>query len=1001
MTEDEKQTMTRFVSRLFVLISCLVLNGIAFGQALHRVNTTDDIDNGGCNAAHCSLREALNDSNTNMGPDSIIFDIPGPGPHVISVTAPLPAIRDSYLVIDGCSQPGNLPMAGLVVLDGSALSGPADHGLVIYTRHTKIYGLQIQNFPGDGIQIFGGFLDDPFISNLTFGGVDKGNVIISNGTYGIEGPIDRNVIIEGNYIGTNLAFQPGRGNSWDGLFLSVLSGANCNIGGTAPGQTNYLCSNQYSGLKIDLTNAAQLSPSLVIQGNHIGTGPNQTEMLGNVGNTFGGPRNGGGINIIGDGDLTIGGMGAEGNIIAFNYDGIYHEDFDGKTFNFNKWICNTNGGVRLANGANNNITTPYSICFSSGTVNGFADPNVRIDLYEVDTTLCAPGTPCQGTDWLATTTTDATGFWSFAITLPGGTLVSAMATDPIGNSSEFSTCSDYVNVTAVNDGPKCEDEQIWVEAIVDGNASNATFYWYGPLGFEGFEQRVRAPSPGEYCVVVDFGNCVHDTVCTVVTYNPITSATITDFCLGDSWTINGNTYDENNPVGTEVIAGGNQFGCDSIVNFSLELNETIEGQIFADPFACRGDTVYPSVEILNSFGPYQVIYTDGVNPPDTLNDVFNGHTWPVVATENLYFEVIDINNSLTICDPLIGTSDSVVVSNLMVQGFTSDYNGYGVSCPGAEDGEIVLDVTGAVGMVEYEWNNISYEGDVLMDLPNGYYSVTVTDETGCSQTWETILTEPEGPEPQFEVIEPSCLGASDGVIIIDTVFNVMGDLFISNDSINYFPVTEYPYIIDTLSSGLQKLFFQDDGDCITRLRYIVTRGDENYVDAGGNLSITTGDSIQLGFETDIVDPAILWTPGEFLSCDNCPEPWASPPTTQYFTVSLLNEQGCAATDSVLIQVFIPKRVFIPNVFSPNNDGANDRFVITPNEFGTNIAEMIVVNRGGVTVFGGTDLSFDPSDAWDGSFQGELLNPGVFTYLIKVRFNDGQIVPFSGTVTLVR
>ena len=209
-----------------VLVSCIIVLSFPSlrGQAVWHVTTIDDNDDGNCNAGHCSLREAINAANLNMGPDSIVFDIPGAGPYTITPLSPLPAIQDSFLVIDGTHQPGNFPMAGLIRIDGSNLVGPAMHGLVIYVRHVRIYGLQIQSFQGDGIQVFGGFLDDPFISHITIGAPDKGNVIIQNGAYGIEADVDSNFLFHGNYIGTNIAFGPGLGNANDGLYARILTG---------------------------------------------------------------------------------------------------------------------------------------------------------------------------------------------------------------------------------------------------------------------------------------------------------------------------------------------------------------------------------------------------------------------------------------------------------------------------------------------------------------------------------------------------------------------------------------------------------------------------------------------------------------------------------------------------------------------------------------------------------------------------------------------------------
>jgi len=220
--------------------------------------------------------------------------------------------------------------------------------------------------------------------------------------------------------------------------------------------------------------------------------------------------------------------------------------------------------------------------------------------------------------------------------------------------------------------------------------------------------------------------------------------------------------------------------------------------------------------------------------------------------------------------------------------------------------------------------------------------------------------------------------------------------------VTFEPVTSYPLVIDTFTGGVKSLYFNDDEDCVVQVRFIMPRGEVPYVDAGGGKSIAAGDSVLIGFDTDINNPQIQWSPPQYVGCPTCPETMASPPLTQYITVYLENDQGCTGTDSVLIQVFIPKRAYIPNVFSPNGDGVNDFFTIFTNEFGEMIESMIVVNRGGVTVFGGNELNLsDPGDAWDGTFEGKLLNPGVFTYLIYIRYEDQQVIPFSGTVTLIR
>ena len=72
----------------------------------------------------------------------------------------------------------------------------------------------------------------------------------------------------------------------------------------------------------------------------------------------------------------------------------------------------------------------------------------------------------------------------------------------------------------------------------------------------------------------------------------------------------------------------------------------------------------------------------------------------------------------------------------------SDYTGYGVSCNGASDGSIDVTVTGGAGAYTYAWSNGATSEDVS-DLGAGVYSVTATDENGCSVSIEVEITETE------------------------------------------------------------------------------------------------------------------------------------------------------------------------------------------------------------------------------------------------------------------
>ncbi len=107
------------------------------------VNTTEDYNDGVCDFAHCSLREAILRANASTISNQIHFNIPGDLPPVIYPQSPLPVITDP-VTIDGLTQTG-----GVVVLDGSS-AGTAV-GLEIAAGDSTIRGLRIINFSSHGL----------------------------------------------------------------------------------------------------------------------------------------------------------------------------------------------------------------------------------------------------------------------------------------------------------------------------------------------------------------------------------------------------------------------------------------------------------------------------------------------------------------------------------------------------------------------------------------------------------------------------------------------------------------------------------------------------------------------------------------------------------------------------------------------------------------------------------------------------------------------------------
>jgi gliding motility-associated-like protein len=133
-----------------------------------------------------------------------------------------------------------------------------------------------------------------------------------------------------------------------------------------------------------------------------------------------------------------------------------------------------------------------------------------------------------------------------------------------------------------------------------------------------------------------------------------------------------------------------------------------------------------------------------------------------------------------------------------------------------------------------------------------------------------------------------------------------------------------------------------------------------------------------------------WTPTASLSDPAILNPLADPVQTTDYTLTVTNRYGCISTDQVRVEVIAS--LFVPNAFTPNGDGKNDRWIIpflTP-ELG---ALVTVYDRAGQVVY----QSRGNIVAWDGTFKGSALGTGVYVYQIILPDAD----PLKGTLLLLR
>ena len=173
------------------------------------------------------------------------------------------------------------------------------------------------------------------------------------------------------------------------------------------------------------------------------------------------------------------------------------------------------------------------------------------------------------------------------------------------------------------------------------------------------------------------------------------------------------------------------------------------------------------------------------------------------------------------------------------------------------------------------------------------------------------------------------------------------------------------------------------------------------VSAGMDKTTLAGAPIDLEARYTEDVTLVNWWPTDALSRNGYNTITVRPNKNTEYNVEVTNRAGCSAKDKVNVYVTCnDNNVFIPNTFSPNNDGSNDVFY--PRGKGlVKIKSLRIYNRWGNVVF--DKSSFNANDAtagWDGTFKGTKLLADVFIYTMEVVCDGGFVLSYNGNISLL-
>jgi hypothetical protein len=434
--------------------------------------------------------------------------------------------------------------------------------------------------------------------------------------------------------------------------------------------------------------------------------------------------------------------------------------------------------------------------------------------------------------------------------------------------------------------------------------------------------------------------------------------------------------------------GSNCFVVDSVI-ISQPVQMDLNGEITPPSCAGLSDAEANLSGAGGNGGPY--IYDWGFT---TNNPAIQ------LMADTFAVTVTDANGCLDTFTVLIDEPNPVLVA--VDFGTTTD-----VICNGDQNGVGAVLITGGnPGGFTYQWSGGVSTAAVATDLAPGVYFVTVTDSNGCTGVSDSviILNPPPVSGSYLPWTELICAG-DQTTFEIDTITGGNGGPY--QFTIDYgvelpddFPVS--------VTGGQHIVTYLDRFGCSQEDTINVTPGTDLQVDFGQpTVEVELGDTLyQLNpnISGGVID-MFTWTPADKLSDPTSLTPFAQTFESTTYTLLVTDANGCTGEGSVYVKIDPNRNVYIPNVIAPNSrSGLNTRWKVFTGLGIEQVNYARVFDRWGDMVYQKVNYKAnndDYSEGWDGAFRDRALNPGVYVYLVEVKFLDGRVLLYRGDVTLVR
>jgi gliding motility-associated-like protein len=530
-------------------------------------------------------------------------------------------------------------------------------------------------------------------------------------------------------------------------------------------------------------------------------------------------------------------------------------------------------------------------------------------------------------------------------------------------------------------------------AIPEGGTTPYELAWDNNLGSN---LNIANLSPDTYSLLLtDSFGCQATASYTLFQADSVFTTEIINSCENEPIIINAQTYESDTII---CLATLSSLGCDSIHCVQLLFQDTFYQE---DQFRiCTGETLNWQGMSFDQDTSLCVSYANALGCDSTyclqleVISRQNQLSASICEGESYLFGGQELNTAGIYYDTISdgGICDSIIMLNLSNHPVSElEIQTTGSLCV---DESVSLSVE---GQGQYLWSNGANTPTIVVS-EEGWYTLSFTDDNSCITT-DSILLSGAPPQLIWSSVQPNCPTLPNGIIRIDSSWGGAPSYLFGLEGT---PLQTTPLFTD-LEAGDYTLIIEDVEGC--KREYPITLASQSNlsIELDDDLSIQLGESIELNPVINANMPQIQWYPPSFLNCDTCLNPIATPFITTTYQATLTDASGCTLRDEVTISVQQDLGLFIPNAFSPNEDGRNDRLFIYADASVISIEHFRVFNRWGGLVYERQDFLPNTEDNlhWDGNVNGNPASIGIYVYSLEARLLNGSIVTIKGDVLLSR